>query len=110
MSSGILGAISITSADTWTTIYTVPANTLASCALTIVNKNKNNSAIIDIGVTASATPGNAEYLESGFTLPQGGTFKLSQLVLGAGKKIMVRSTLGTDGNVNAVAMGYEEQV
>lgn len=109
MASGILGAVSVTSADTWTTIYTVPASTISSCAITVVNKNKNNSAIIDIGVTSGASPGNNEFLESGIILPQGGTFKLSQLVLGAGYKIMIRSTLGSDGNVNVVATGYEEQ-
>ena len=69
MASGILGQTDITSTNTDTSIYTVPASKTASLTLSLVNRG-TAAATIRVGLCASGSIGNAEFIEYETTLPR----------------------------------------
>ena len=62
MASGILGTQSSLSANTLTTIYTVPATTVSYVNFNVVNTNAT-PVTVRIALSATGTPTAAEYIE-----------------------------------------------
>lgn len=102
MATGRLGTADL-SATTNTTLYTCPSSTFAVVNVTICNRNAS-SVTVRLAISSSATPGNAEYIEFGTTIPANAVLERTGLVLDAGKQIVVYSSTTS---VNAVAYGIE---
>jgi hypothetical protein len=102
MATGRLGAANI-SATTNTTIYTVPVDTFAVASLSIANRNAS-VATVRIALSASDTPTDAEYLEYNSIIQGNGAFERTGIVMDAGKKLVVYSSLAS---VSVVAYGIE---
>ena len=92
MASGILGQ-SAPSATTNTTVYTVPASTYSVVNVSILNRG-TTPAVVRLAVSASATPGNEEYLEYGVTVPPNGVLERTGIAINATKNVVVYSSTG----------------
>ena len=104
MASGILGQTDITSTNTDTSIYTVPASKTASLTLSLVNRG-SASAAIRVGLCESGTIGNAEFIEYETILPPKGVLERTGIVMQATKQLVVRTDTA---NISASAYGFEE--
>lgn len=102
MATGRLGTADL-SATTNTTLYTCPSSTFAVVNVTICNRNASG-VTVRLAISSTATPGNAEYIEFGTTIPANAVLERTGLVLDAGKQIVVYSSTTS---VNAVAYGIE---
>jgi len=102
MATGILGTEDL-AAGTDTTLYEVPTETFCVASLSVVNRG-NAPAGIRVAVAELDTPTNAEWIEFDTILDPKGVLERTGIVLDAGKKLVVRSTVV---NVNAVAFGIE---
>lgn len=102
MATGRLGTADL-SATTNTTLYTCPTSTFAVVNVTICNRNASG-VTVRLALASSATPGAAEYIEYGVTIPANAVLERTGLVLDAGKQIVVYSSTTS---VNAVAYGIE---
>ena len=92
MASGILGQ-SAPSATTNTTVYTVPANTYSVVNVSILNRG-TAAATVRLAVAASGTPGNAEYLEYGVSVPPNGVLERTGIAIDAAKNVVVYASTG----------------
>lgn len=92
MASGILGQAAL-SADTDTSVYTVPASTLATVNINVCNRGET-AALIRIALAASGAPGSSEYIEYNATLEPGGVLERTGFMLHATKRVVVRSSNG----------------
>jgi hypothetical protein len=104
MASGILGR-SLPAATTNTTVYTVPATKLASVTISATNQNSTDYTKIRIALSDTDTPNSSDYIEYDAPIPPGGVLERSAIVLAAGQKIVVRTTLAT---TSFVVFGIEE--
>lgn len=104
MASGKLGAADL-AADTYATVYTVPASTVSTLNIAIVNRGSGD-ATVRVALTVEATtPALADFVEYDAIVPAaGGILERTALVAGAGEKIMVRST---SGDVSVRIHGFE---
>ena len=102
MATGILGQFA-PSAATNTTVYTCPATTFAVASISICNRNATGITA-RLGLSATATPGTAEWLEFGVTIPANSVLERTGLVVDAGKNLVVWAS-GT--GASAVAYGIE---
>jgi hypothetical protein len=102
MATGRLGAADL-SATTNTTLYTCPASTFAIANVSICNRNAT-SVTVRLALASSTTPGGAEWLEFGVTLPANSVLERTGLALDAGKILVVWASTTS---VNAVAYGIE---
>ena len=98
MASGRLGANDLTVA-TLTTVYTVPASTFSVVTISI-----NQAANIRIGLSATATPTTAEYIEYDTELLSKGVIERTGIVLEATRNVVIWSSIP---NVSAVVYGIE---
>lgn len=104
MASGILGQFA-PSAATNTTVYTVPTAKTATFNINIVNRG-TAVATIRIGVSATGTPGNTEWIEYGAQiLANGGILERTGLVAQAAKNVVVFSDVAS---TSVTVYGYEE--
>ena len=104
MASGILGQFA-PSAATNTTVNTVPSAKTATFNINIVNRG-TAVATIRIGVSATGTPGNTEWIEYGAQiLANGGILERTGLVAQAAKNVVVYSDVA---NTSVTVYGYEE--
>lgn len=95
MASGRLGVASPTAA-TNTAIYTVPANTVATINISVVNRGVGDASVNVAISTSTTTPADAEYVEYGALVPRnGGVLERTALVVGAGENVVVRSSVAT---------------
>ena len=97
MASGRLGANDLTVA-TLTTVYTVPASTFSVVTISICNRS-NQAANIRIGLSATATPTTAEYIEYDTELLSKGVIERTGIVLEATRNVVIWSSIP---NVSAV--------
>ena len=102
MATGRLGAADL-SASTNTTLYTCPASTFAIANVSICNRNAT-SVTVRLALASSATPGGAEWLEYGVTIPANSVLERTGLSLDAGKILVVWASTTS---VNAVVYGIE---
>ena len=102
MATGILGNADL-SANTDTTVYTVPASTFAVVTVSVSNRSANNRAV-RVALAASGTPTNAEYIEFDSQLIGNGVLERGGIVIDASKNIVCRCD-STD--VSAVVYGIE---
>ncbi len=102
MATGILGSADL-SANTDTTVYTVPASTFAVVTVSVSNRSANNRAV-RVALAASGTPTNAEYIEFDSQLIGNGVLERGGIVIDASKNIVARCD-STD--VSVVVYGIE---
>lgn len=103
MSSGILGQAA-PSAATNTTVYTVPASTVATFTLSIVNRG-GSVAKVRVAMSATGTPSSSEFIEYDATLSASGVLERTGLVMGATKNLVVYSD---SADLSVSAFGFEE--
>lgn len=102
MASGILGQ-SAPSAATNTTVYTVPAATVATFNISICNTS-SSSISVRVAIAASGTPATAEYIEYGAVVPPNGVLERGGIVANASENVVVyASTAG----LAVTIYGYE---
>lgn len=102
--SGKLGSAAL-AADTNTTVYTVPASTVATLNIALVNRGAD-PAKVRVAITNAASPGDADWIEYDATIPAGGgVLERTALVVGTGENIIIHSDVG---NVSARVHGFEE--
>lgn len=103
MASGILGQ-SAPTANTNTTVYTVPALTTSTFSVSICNTGIA-TIVARLAIAASATPGASEYLEYDALIPANGVLERTGIVAQAAKLVVVRVSSTTA----AVSIfGFEE--
>ena len=103
MASGKLGA-STPAADTNTTIYTVPASTVSTFTISVVNRGAT-SCNLNIALAASGSPTNADYIEYGTEVAANGVLERSGIVASAGELVVVNCTTA---NCTVRVHGFEE--
>lgn len=91
MASGILGQNAL-SATTLTTVYTVPASTVAVANLNILNRSALNPALVRVALAAGSTPSDSEYIEYDVEIPPKGVLERTGLVLNSSKRVVVYSS------------------
>ena len=106
----MLNATEITSANTWTEVYVVPANRRSSITLSLCNHTISTDTLVSValGPATSGAITDAHYLEYLVPLSGGGIYERSGIVLNATQKIWVRATNAT--SVNSLTYGFEEIV
>ena len=103
MASGRLGVAAL-AANTDTTVYTVPADTIASCNVALVNRGATD-AVCNVAFATGGTPTTAEYVEFGVTVPANGILERTAIVAGAGERVVVRSSTA---DCSVRVHGFEE--
>lgn len=103
MASGIFGQAALTAA-TNTTIYTVPANTVATITLSVCNIGSELS-YFRAALCSANTPSSAEYIEFNTEILINSTFERSGIVMQADKKLVVYSSVA---GIAVTAYGFEE--
>lgn len=86
MASGKLGNADL-AAITNTTVYTVPASTVATINAGFVNRT-GAPVTVRMAISALDTPTDAEYVEYGASIPANGVLERSGIVCGAGEKVV----------------------
>lgn len=105
MASGKLG-VAAPAANTHTTVYTVPAATVATLNIAVVNRGEG-VAVVDVAVATTETPHVSEYIECGVSIPAHGVLERSAVVVGVGERVVVRSSTV---NCSVRVHGFEEIV
>lgn len=90
-------------AGTNTTVYTTPADTYTVASVNIVNRG-TQPTVINLAIADLDTPTLGEYLEWETELLPKNVLERTGIVLGAGQKIVARST---QANISVVAFGIE---
>ena len=100
--SGKLGSAA-PAANTDTTIYTVPAATIATANVLLVNRG-SAQASVNIAISSAATPTDSDYIDYGATIEPAGTLERLGLVCSAGENIIINSD---SGSLSVRAHGFE---
>ena len=102
MANGRLGIADL-SANTNTTVYTVPAANFAVITLSMCNRSATQRSI-RVAVAGADTPTSGEYIEYDTSLVGHGTLERTGIVVSAGQKIVVHAN---SVDVSAVVYGLE---
>ncbi len=103
MASGTLGKAALTAA-TDNLLWTVPAATLASVNINVVNRDPINAITVNIAIGTSGAAGLADYIEFGAKLPPGGVLERTALALTAGDTVLINpSGSSCTGRVYGIA-------
>ena len=92
MASGILGQ-SAPAATTNTTVYTVPASTLAVVNISVVNRG-GSAATVRVALSAGATPSDDEWIEYNTSVGTTSVLERTGVVLDATKNVVVYASSG----------------
>jgi hypothetical protein len=92
--SGRLGTAA-PAADTDTTVYTVPAGTVATLNIAACNRGAATAKVRVAITPGGAAPTDADWVEYDATIPAAGVLERSALVAGAGEAVIVRDDVGT---------------
>lgn len=102
MATGILGQ-SAPSATTNTTVYTVPAATVATFNVSICNTSSASIAV-RLALAASGTPSTSEYIEYDAAIPPNGVLERGGIVANATKNVVVYAAAA---GLAVTVYGYE---
>ena len=102
MASGILGQ-SAPSATTNTTVYTVPAATVATFNISICNTSSASIAV-RVALASTGTPATSEYIEYGAVIPPNGVLERGGIVANAAENVVVYAA---DAGLAVTVYGYE---
>ena len=103
MASGKLGSATL-KANTNTTVYTVPASTVATINVAIVNRGSGD-ATVNVAIAPSGAPVDADYIEFGVVIPAHGILERTAIVAGAGEHVVVKSSTA---DCSVRVHGFEE--
>ena len=106
MASGILGSTEL-SANSDTSVYTVPASTYSVVTVSVCNRHATNTASVRLACATSGTPGAADYIEYDVSVGPNGVLERTGIVVEAARQVIVRSS---QASVTAVVMGIETAV
>lgn len=108
MASGLLGKAAIP-ATTWTDVYTVPASTVATANIRLVNRDLINPITVKLAISeASGAASDDDLIEPpDMEIPPGGVLEEMGQVMGAGERINVWSSAAT---LTVRAHGFEKPV
>ena len=106
MASGILGQSAL-SATTNTTVYTVPASTLAVVNINVVNRSTSATADVRLALASSGSPSNAEWIEFDATIPARGVLERTGIAMNAGENVVVYASTA---NCSVSVYGLEQSV
>ena len=102
MASGILGQ-SAPSANTNTSVYTVPSSTLSVVNVMVINRSASNPVDVRIALAGSGSPNTNEWIEYDVTVPPKGVVERTGMALQAGKQVIVyNSTADTSVTVTGL--------
>lgn len=102
MASGLLGKADLT-ANTNTSIYTVPASTVATVNVNLVNRT---SAAITVRLSiGAANPANTDFIEYDASIPANGVLERSGLVMSAAEILVARASAT---GISVRAYGFTE--
>lgn len=105
MASGILGTQASLQANTLTTIYQVPANTVSYVNFNVVNTNATPVSV-RVALAASGTPTAAEYIEYNAEIAGYGVLERTGIALQENKVVVA---LSDTANVSISVYGVEEE-
>ena len=106
MASGKLGSVDLT-ANTYATVYTVPASKVATLNVAMVNRGAAGATVRIALSTEATTPANTDFIEYDVVIPANGVLERTALVAGAGEKVMI---ISTSADVSARVHGFEGAV
>ena len=90
MASGILGQ-SAPAATTNTTVYTVPASTLAVVNISVVNRG-GSAATVKLALSSSGTPSDDEWIEFNTSIASTSVLERTGVVRQATKNVVVHAS------------------
>lgn len=102
MATGLLGQSALAAA-TYTTVYTVPADTFTVFSVNVLNRG-TTTATIRMGLASGTTPTTAEFIEYDVQVGASGVLERTGLMMNAGKRLVVYSN---SANVTVNAFGIE---
>ena len=102
MATGILGQ-SNPAATTNTTVYTVPASTVATFTINVCNRS-TSTITVRLAVASTGTPSDSEWIEYDTAIPGNGILERSGIVAQASERVVVYVSAAT-ASVNVY--GYE---
>lgn len=102
MANGVLGKSDL-SANTNTSLYTVPTGEYTIATINICNRGSATSNV-RVAIAATGTPANSEYIEYDVALAPKGVLERTGVVVGEDQIIVVRSS---QASVTAMAYGIE---
>lgn len=103
MASGKLGAAAL-SANTDTTVYTVPSSTVATVNVNMCNRG-TVATTVRLAVAATGSPGNSEFIEYEAILPPNGVLERTGIVCSAAERVVARAA---SADVSVRVHGFEE--
>jgi hypothetical protein len=106
MASGILGQAAV-SLSTNTTVYTVPASTLAVVNINVVNRSNAVPSSVRVALASSATPQNSEFIEYDALIPPLGVLERTGIAMNAGERVVIFSSTP---NCSVNVYGLEQSV
>ena len=106
MASGILGQSAL-GASSNTTVYTVPASTHAVVNVSILNRSSSSASTVRLAISATGSPGNAEWIEYGVSVPKAAVLERTAISLNAGRNVVAWAS-GSDCSVSVY--GIEQAV
>lgn len=106
MASGILGQAAL-SATTNTTVYTVPASTLAVVNINVVNRSTSATADVRVALASSGTPQDSEWIEYDATIPARGVLERTGIAINATERVVVYASTA---NCSVNVYGLEQSV
>jgi hypothetical protein len=101
MTTGTLGQATPT-ANTNTTIYTVPASTTAVITASVLNRG-GSVVTARLAVASTGTPTNSEWIEYNVVIPPNGVLERSGIIMSTGKLLVAHCSTG-DCTVNVWGM------
>jgi len=104
MASGILGTQASLQANTLTTIYQVPADTVSYLNFNVVNTNATPVSV-RVALAATGTPTAAEYIEYNAEIAGYGVLERTGIALQSNKVLVA---LSDTANVSISVYGVEE--